>query len=193
MFNELRNSCQGQVKKGIFSNYFDFVLGVSSTSHLIFCRRAVLRIRDVYPASQIRIFSSRNPSETDSGSRIPHTRIKYFWTQKLLPLSKLFGNIIRDVHPGCSPWIRILIFTNPGSRGQKGTGSRIRNTVGPPFVCKLSRHEGKKITLLEKGRITPGSNLPIETAGTGSAARPLPLLAFRPLLLRNTAPAHLRS
>jgi hypothetical protein len=32
---------------------------------------------------------------------------------------------------GCSPRIRILIFTHPGSRGQKGTRSwiRIRNTV----------------------------------------------------------------
>jgi hypothetical protein len=33
--------------------------------------------------------------------------------------------MIRDVHPES----RILIFTHPGSRGQKGTGSRIRNTV----------------------------------------------------------------
>ncbi len=35
------------------------------------------------------------------------------------------------------------------------------------------------------------SNLPIETAGTGSAARPLPLLALRSLLLPHSAPAHL--
>ena len=32
--------------------------------------------------------------------------------------------MIRDVHPGSR--IRILTFTHPGSRGQKGTGSRIR-------------------------------------------------------------------
>jgi hypothetical protein len=32
----------------------------------------------------------------------------------------------RKYDPGCSSRIRILIFTLPGSRGQKGTGSRIR-------------------------------------------------------------------
>ncbi len=32
--------------------------------------------------------------------------------------------MFRIVHPGF--WIRILIFTHPGSRGQKGTGPRIR-------------------------------------------------------------------
>jgi hypothetical protein len=44
--------------------------------------------------------------------------------------------------PGCSS--RILIpdpdldyFTQPGSRGEKGTGSRIRNTVGTPNCSVL--------------------------------------------------------
>ncbi len=90
-----------------------------------------------------------------------------------------------------------MFIPDPEFRGQKGNGSRIRirNTAGPPFVCKLSRHGGQKITLPEKDRkeFIPGSKLPIETSGTGSAARPLPLLAFRPLLLPHTAPAHLTS
>ncbi len=34
--------------------------------------------------------------------------------------------MIRVVHPGSGSRIRILIFTHPGSRGQKGTESRIR-------------------------------------------------------------------
>jgi hypothetical protein len=41
--------------------------------------------------------------------------------------------MIRVVHPGSESRIWILIFTNPRSRGQKGTGSRIRirNTAAP--------------------------------------------------------------
>jgi hypothetical protein len=35
----------------------------------------------------------------------------------------------RKYDPGCSSRIRILPFTHPGSRGQKGIGSRIRNTA----------------------------------------------------------------
>ncbi len=34
--------------------------------------------------------------------------------------------MIRDVHPVSGSRIRILIFSHPGSRGQKGIGSRIR-------------------------------------------------------------------
>jgi hypothetical protein len=47
-------------------------------------------------------------------------------------LSKKFvqdvGNMIRDVHSVSESRIWMLIFTDPGSRGQRGTGSRIRNT-----------------------------------------------------------------
>ncbi len=47
------------------------------------------------------------------------------------------GNMIRVVHPGSGswflthPWSRY--FTHPGSRGQKSTGSRIRNTGLYPY------------------------------------------------------------
>jgi hypothetical protein len=55
----------------------------------------------------------------------PHQGIYVFLTLKnIWP-----GNMIRDIHPRSR--IRILVFLSipdPGSRGQKGTGSRIRNT-----------------------------------------------------------------
>jgi hypothetical protein len=68
--------------------------------------------------SRIRIFPSRM-GQKDSGSRIPQ-RIKYFQPKKLFLSSQKYD-------PGCSSRIRVLIFFHPGSRGQKGTGSWIRN------------------------------------------------------------------
>ncbi len=44
--------------------------------------------------------------------------------------------MIRVVHPGSGSRIRNLIFTRPGSRNQKGTGSRIRNTAA---ICLVFR------------------------------------------------------
>ncbi len=84
---------------------------------------AVLQIRDVYPGSRIRIFPSRipDPGSKDSGSRI-RTRIKEF---KKLFLSFRKSDQWEKDHPGSQ--IRIFSITDPGSRGQKGTGSRIRN------------------------------------------------------------------
>ncbi len=41
--------------------------------------------------------------------------------------------MIRVVHPGSDAWF----FTHPGSWGQKGTGSRIRNTYIHFLVCGL--------------------------------------------------------
>jgi hypothetical protein len=69
--------------------------------------------------------------QTDSGSRIrfPIKEFKYFLTQKIVfELSEILR---------CSSRIRILIvepsrISAPGSRGQKGTGSRIRNTARIP-------------------------------------------------------------
>ncbi len=69
--------------------------------------KAVLQIRDVYPGSEF--FPSRIPDL--------HQRIL---TQKLVFYA--LGNMIRVVHPGSGSWF----FTHPGSRDQKGTGSRIR-------------------------------------------------------------------
>jgi hypothetical protein len=45
--------------------------------------------------------------------------------------------MIRDVHPGCGSWF--LPIPDPGSRGQKGTGSRIRirNTVGNHYLTLI--------------------------------------------------------
>ncbi len=87
---------------------------------------SVLRIRDVYPGSEL--FPSR-------------TRVKEF--KYFNPKN---GNMIRVVHPGSGSWL----FTHPGSRGQKGTGSRIRNTAiftlhifsNFPLTLKLSIFAG---------------------------------------------------
>ncbi len=43
--------------------------------------------------------------------------------------------MIRDVHPGSGYWF----FTHPGSRGQKGTGSRISKTGWEGWVFSLPR------------------------------------------------------
>ncbi len=69
-----------------------------------------------HPRSQTRIFPSRIPD--------PHQRIKYFNPNKMVSkLQEIWsGLFIPD--PGSGSWL----FTHPGSRGQKGTGSRIRNT-----------------------------------------------------------------
>ncbi len=75
----------------------------------------MLRIRDVYPGSRIRIFSIPDP--------LP--RIKYFNPKKLFLSSRKYNS-------GSSSRIRILFFLpipDPGFRDQKGTGSRIRNTA----------------------------------------------------------------
>jgi hypothetical protein len=75
--------------------------------------------------SRIRIFSIPDPNFFHPGSESRNLSIV---AQKIV--SKL-----RKYDPGCSSRIRILIFTHPGSRGQKGTRSRIRirNTV--LFLC----------------------------------------------------------
>jgi hypothetical protein len=70
---------------------------------------AVLRIRDVYPGSEFFHPRSRN--------RIKE--FKYFIPKKLVLSSRKF-------YPGCSSWSESWFLTHPGSRGQKGTGSRIR-------------------------------------------------------------------
>jgi hypothetical protein len=80
----------------------------------------MLRIRDVYPGSLIRIFfPSRIPGQKDSGSRIRTKDLSIFNPKNCF---SALGNMIRDVHPGSRSWF----ITHPGSRGQKGTGSRIR-------------------------------------------------------------------
>ncbi len=88
----------------------------------------MLRIRDVYAGSRIRIFPSRSRVKNIPD---PHRRIKLFLTPKLFLSSRKYD-------PGSGSWFfylsRILDpgvkkAPDPGSRGQKGTGSRIRNTT----------------------------------------------------------------
>jgi hypothetical protein len=87
---------------------------------------AVLQIRDVYPGSYFFPFQIPGQNFFHPGSRI---RIKELnLTQKLVSkLSEIWSGLfrigIRDPNPDFLP------NPDPGSRGQKGTGSRIRNTL----------------------------------------------------------------
>jgi hypothetical protein len=70
-----------------------------------------------HPGSSVKRFWIAGPD--------PHNRFKVFLIQKIV--YKLYGMFIPDPDIGSGSRIRILIFfTYPGSRGQKGTGSRIR-------------------------------------------------------------------
>ncbi len=89
---------------------------------------AVMQIRNVYPGSEF--FPSQIPGQKDPRIRI-RIRIKEFkyFNPKLFLSSRKYD-------PGCSSRIRItdpdfdfLPVLDPGSRGLKGTGSRIRNTA----------------------------------------------------------------
>jgi len=82
---------------------------------------SVLRIRDVYPGSRIRLFSMPDPTCLHPGSRILIKEFQYFNPKKMVSkLLKIWsGLFIPDPGSGC--WLS----THPGSRGQKGTQSRI--------------------------------------------------------------------
>jgi hypothetical protein len=83
----------------------------------------VLRIRDVYPGSKFFHPGSRVKKDSISRIRVHIKELKYFQNKKMFLSSQKYD-------PRCSFRIRILIFiTHLGSRGQKGTGSRIRNTA----------------------------------------------------------------
>ncbi len=97
---------------------------------ILLSEKSVLRIRDVYPGShprsRIRIFPI-----PDRGSRIRIKELKYFNPKKGFLSSRKYD-------PGCSSLIRIpdpdseffpIPDPDPGSRGQKGTGSLIRAAV----------------------------------------------------------------
>jgi hypothetical protein len=73
----------------------------------------VMRLRDAYPGSRIRLFSNPVP-----GTRIHNKEFKYF-----KPKNLALGYIIRVVHPGPRPGSRILILIFYPSR------ILIRNTV----------------------------------------------------------------
>jgi hypothetical protein len=81
-------------------------------------RKPVLRIRDVYPGSRIRIVSIPDPGSSSKNLSIltPKKAKKWFLSSK-------------KYDPGCSSRIPMLTFSHPGSRiqGPKGTQSRIPN------------------------------------------------------------------
>ncbi len=88
----------------------------------------VLRIRDVFPGSYFFLSRIPDPNCLHPGSAsknisilTPKKTIKWFLSST-------------KYDPGCSFWIRMLTFypsriSDPGSRGQKGTGSA---TLGDP-------------------------------------------------------------
>jgi hypothetical protein len=90
-------------------------------------RKSVLRIRDVYPRSDF--FPSRipDPNCLHPRSRVRIKEFKYFNPQK----NKKWFLSSRKYDPGClsripDPDADFLPIPDPRSRGQKGTGSRIR-------------------------------------------------------------------
>ncbi len=75
-------------------------------------KKAVLRIRDVYPGSRIRIFPARIQGHKDSGSRIRIKEFKYFLTQKIVSkLSEIWSTMFipdrdRDFLPTPDPGVK---------------------------------------------------------------------------------------
>ncbi len=98
----------------------------------------VLRIRDVYPGSRIRLFFIPDPASERSPSRIRLKEFLYFNPQKTKKMvSKLWKIWSKLFIP--DPDADFLPIPDPGSRGQKGTGSRIRirNIASP--TCSHDR------------------------------------------------------
>jgi hypothetical protein len=92
-------------------------------------RQAVLRIRDVYPGSRIRLFSVPDPDCLHPGSQILIKEFKYFNPKKIKKTKKWFLSS-KKYDLGCSsrilaPDADFLPIPDPGSRGQKGTQSQI--------------------------------------------------------------------
>ncbi len=91
----------------------------------------MLRIRDVYPGSRIRLFPSRipDPNCLHPGSRILIKEFMYFNPKKQKNGFLALKNMIRVVHPGSR--IRMLTFypsriPDPGVKEAPNSGSRIR-------------------------------------------------------------------
>ncbi len=115
----------------------------------------VLRIRDVYPGSRIRPFLFRIRIFFHPRFRILIKEFKYFNPKKWFLSSGKYD-------PGCSSRIRIMTFypsriPDPGSRGQKGTGSGSAKLV----FTRASRWQGGN----PDGKTRRGAN-PTKTAST---------------------------
>ncbi len=112
----------------------------------------VLRIQDVYPESQIPDPTFFHPgsrirpvSIPDPGSRIRIKEFKYFNPKK----TKKWFLSSRKYDPSCSsripdPDADFLPIPDPGSRGQKGTGSRIPANHPPPPEYLLTQDSCKE-------------------------------------------------
>ncbi len=103
----------------------------------------MLRIWDVYPGSRIRLFSIPNPGSELSPSRIPDPHQSILTPKK----PKKWFLSSRKYDPGCSyriPDADFLPIPDPGSRGQKGTGSRIRIRNTGFMNCFLFRNISDK-------------------------------------------------
>jgi hypothetical protein len=95
----------------------------------------VLRNRDVYPGSRILNFLSRIPDLKKIPDPEAGSSSKNLSTFNPKNCFLALGNMIRDVIP--DPDLDFLSIKDPGSRGQKGTGSRIRNTDSKGLVQKI--------------------------------------------------------
>jgi hypothetical protein len=84
------------------------------------CPGLLFLLATIFP-SRIRTVSIPDPrsSSKNLSNLTPKKQKKWFLSSK-------------KYDPGCSSRIRMLTFSHPGSRGQKGTQSRIRNTVDNP-------------------------------------------------------------
>ncbi len=81
---------------------------------------AVSRIQYVYPGSLIWIFSIPGPNFFHPGRRICIKEFEYFNPKIVSKLSEISGLLVPDPDPDFLP------IPDSGSRGQKGTGSRVR-------------------------------------------------------------------
>jgi len=91
----------------------------------------VLRIRDVYPRSRIRLFSIPDPGSELFPSRIRIKEFKYFNPPKK---QKKWFLSSRKYDPGCSsripdPDADFLPIPDPGVKKAPDPGFRIRNTA----------------------------------------------------------------
>jgi hypothetical protein len=104
----------------------------------------VLRIRDVYPVSDFFPFRIPDPPFFPPGFRIRIEEFKYFNPNKWFLSSRKYVAGCSSRIPDPDPYF--FPIPDPGSMGQKGTGSRIRTTA-----CIITeRMGGGGIGLFEK-------------------------------------------